>query len=617
MGRKRGAAGRGQFGAGTLGYSAEQAAVELIEGAIGSRGRDGITVRVALDFAAKSVSVEDDGPGMDLEALRKAMAAGRQARHRGDALGMFEPGLRRTCSMLGRMFTVSSSTAGSSEVYSVGHDEESRAAEGKSLWDSLDVSCEVKARPWHGTRVWVSQLNVPLYPQQARTFLARFGSRYAPYIAHENVKIRINENACVPAEPELASGKHEIDIKLGGGNRIRGWVGITKQLLPRPCGIVLYSGKRAVCISDNFGHPNLQSSARLMGELHLDHVPTDQHKAEFVAGSAEYVEAEAAFRDSAMVKSLMALCTKPGLEPIRTIVDYITHGTLSSQISTHVGLAAARNMKFDFRSFEFKYGDSRVRFNFNFGTGDGLYKIDTEGPVCNITVDHNSKVFSMVRNPHMLLAMIWEEAKISLQNPGKHDEFVHSRNETWSRFADMALDREPRKRSKHKYQYLSPLLDRVQDVLASSYRPRYQLTALCVLEPYLHYAQRNLYYTIITERRHGDHMRELLASRAGEDMFILHSPTREQFEFLPHISYNTAFVIIREYANVQVSTVASHEKAILDLYGEMRRGMPIGLHDIKMLVEVLRDDGAISVERLQRMARHRNLDPRFYMGEER
>lgn len=622
MRRRKGASqanARGQFRAGILGYSAEQAVAELIEGAMGARGRDGISIRVALDFAAGSVSVEDDGLGMDLGSMRAEMAAGRPAGHGGDSLGMFGPGMRRTCSMLGRRFTVSASTAGSPKACSVDYDEESFPSEGRNLWDALEVSCEDKASPWHGTRIRVSCLNVPLYPQQARTFLARFGARYAQYIEHENVTIRINENECVPAEPELMSGKHALDIKLDDGNRISGWIGITKKSLARPCGIVLYKDKRAVRTSDKFGFPNLRSSDRLVGALHLDHVPTNPQKAEFVEDSAEYVGAEMAFRDSATVKSLMAQCSKPGLEPIRAIVDYITHGTLSGKIAPHVGLAASGNMRGDFRPFEFQHGNSRVRFDFAYGSGDGLYTIDTAGSVCSITVDRNSRVFPMVRNPHMLLAMIWEEAKLALRHPGKHDEFVRTRNASWARFADTALDHISDKRSKRKYRHLSPLLDRVQDALASSYSRRYQLTALCVLEPYLHYAQRNLYYTIITERHQGEYMRELLASRAGEDMLILHRPTREQFEFLPHLTYNTAFVIIREYANVQASKVASKEKAILDLYGEMRRGMPIGIHDIKMLVNELRDNDEFSVEKLNRMARHRNIDPGFYMrgGKER
>jgi len=268
----------------------------------------------------------------------------------------------------------------------------------------------------------------------------------------------------------------------------------------------------------------------------------------------------------------------------------------------------------DAKPFEFKHGNSRVRFNFEYGDGKGLYSIATTDSTHRITVDRNSHMFSIVHNPSTLLAMIWDEAKLALRNPGKYGEFIQMRNALWAKFANKATNSlEPANRPRSKYRYLSPNLDGVQDVLAADYPVRYQLTALCVLEPYLHYAQRNLYYTIVTEKGRGEHMQELLSSKVREDMAFLHMPTREQLEILPQIAASSVFVIIREYVNIQASVVASHEKAILDLYGEKRRGLPIGMQDIKMLVDTLRDDDAISINKLHSMARHRNLDPKFYM----
>jgi len=107
-------------------------------------------------------------------------------------------------------------------------------------------------------------------------------------------------------------------------------------------------------------------------------------------------------------------------------------------------------------------------------------------------------------------------------------------------------------------------------------------------------------------------MQTLLESEAGDEITVLHNPTREQLKLLPSLALDTAFVVIREYSNIQSSTFASYEKAVLDLYYEYRRGVPIYPDEIEIMVGTLKGNNKFSLEKLVRMARHKNLAPDFY-----
>lgn len=597
---------------------AARAIAELVDNAIDARGRGGVSVRVTLDFAAGSVAVEDDGPGMDLETLRGAMAGARPAGAEAPARGTRGLGMGAACSALGRSFSVLTSTAGSPVEHAMAHDEGAPPSDGPRPQGALEATSAAKGRPWHGTRIRVSCPRVSLYRQQARALLAKLGSRHAAHIRSGNARIFVNGNECAPSEPELEGGKRPIHIKLRDGNRITGWIGVTARRSPLSCGFALYRGRRAVRVSDGFGVRNHPSLPRLAGELHLDHVPVNAHGTGFSTDSAEYVEAERAFGASPAVRGALLDVARSTKETLDPLVKYVTTGNNDRRFRPNVSLPDSRQLVAGALPFEFEHAGSRVKFDFVFGDGGGLYAIHADGPGHRIEVDRNSHVFSMVRNPSSLLAMIWEEAKIALRDPSGHVEFIRQRNAAWGAFANPgpAAPAAPRAARSRKSAPMSPYLDRVKSVLRAGYPHRYQFTALSVLEPFLHYAHRNQFYTVLTERRAGKRMQALLSTRVDTDLVVLHNPTREQLEFVPDVAHGTIFVVIREYANVQSSIFASYEKALLDLHYEKGRGLPIGQHEIEMLVEALRAEGMISVEKLRRMARHKNLDPDFYVARE-
>lgn len=603
---------------GLAGYRTEQAIAELIDNAIDARGKDGVSVRVTLDFAGKSITVDDDGMGMDLESLRDAMTIARSYKHGRAYLGMFGFGMKSACSALGRHVVIQTSKEDAPDVYGIEYDESAWLADEERSWDNFEIDQSAKARPWHGTQIRIGSLNVPLYPQQAKTFLDRFGLRYAQYIKSESVHIYVNNTECDTIEPDLDGGRKEIDIELGGNNRITGWIGMLKKRSIAHYGFNLYRGNRIIRSSDKFGLRDHPALAKMTGELHLDHIPVNYQKTKFLVDSDEYIDSQNAFKNDPTVKFLMQQIVAQKQETIAPLIDYITHGAHGDKIKPTIGTAAARSMIKNADSFTFVHGGLSVKFDFKDGAGDRLYTITSEPSRKRITIDRNSSMFSMARNPSMLLAMVWEEAKIVMREPGKYDEFIRARNESWEKLmADTlkspASTRAPQKAKNFR---LSDRLTSMQTALAASCGVRYQFTALCVLEPYLHYGQKNMYYTILTERRAGMPLQSFLASKAEDGLIILHNPTREQLNLFPSMPSNDAVVVIREYANIQSSTVASYEKAVLDLYSEYRRGMPFGLDEIEIIVNSLRHNREFSLEKLKRMAKHRNLEPDFYKDKE-
>jgi len=169
---------------GLAGYRTEQAIAELIDNAIDARRRDGVTVRVTLDFAGKSITVDDDGEGMDLESLRDAMTIARSYKHGSASLGMFGFGMKSACSALGRHVVIQTSKEDAPDVYGIEYDESAWLEDEARSWDNFEIDQSAKARPWHGTQIRIGLLNVPLYPLQAKTLLDKFGLRYSQYIKY-------------------------------------------------------------------------------------------------------------------------------------------------------------------------------------------------------------------------------------------------------------------------------------------------------------------------------------------------------------------------------------------------------------------------------------------------
>ena len=164
---------------GLVGYRTEQAIAELLDNSIDARIFDKQeTVEVHLDFQEKRIAVRDNGHGMDKQDLTNAMTIARGTKTN-DALGQFGIGMKSACSALGKKFTITTSKINSNKEYSTEYDEKNWLSDKGQNWKNFIITEKtlIDEENWHGTRITISELNVPLYPNQVSKFKENFGIR--------------------------------------------------------------------------------------------------------------------------------------------------------------------------------------------------------------------------------------------------------------------------------------------------------------------------------------------------------------------------------------------------------------------------------------------------------
>lgn len=276
------------------GYSIPQAISELIDNAIDAR-IEAARLHVQVSIEVSSVSVTDDGSGMDAAALRDALRLAYSKKE--GKLGEFGLGLKTACTSLGKQFEVVTSSSGDKRAYRIRYDEDEWIRSRPDEW-TLPLEKEDTSDPrGHGTRVSVRRLKVKTAGLVTR--LRRdLSQRFAPYIASGEVEIKVNSKKCAPTKVDLLEGtRKEFEISVRS-NRVYGWYGLFKHGSQRGLyGFHTYRRGRMITTFDKIGIPEHPTSARIIGEIHLDHVPVTHNKREFIKESDEYEEAVAALEE--------------------------------------------------------------------------------------------------------------------------------------------------------------------------------------------------------------------------------------------------------------------------------------------------------------------------------
>lgn len=191
---------------GFVGYRTEQAVAELLDNSIDARISDEKgTIKVHLDFQEKWIEVRDNGNGMDKQDLTNAMTIAKGTKA-DDELGQFGIGMKSACSALGKKFTVTTSKINSNKEYRTEYDEKNWLSDKAQNWRNFVITEKTlteEREDWHGTRIIISELNVPLYPNQVSKFKESFGIRYFPYLETNQVSIQINSVFCKPKKPNI------------------------------------------------------------------------------------------------------------------------------------------------------------------------------------------------------------------------------------------------------------------------------------------------------------------------------------------------------------------------------------------------------------------------------
>jgi hypothetical protein len=277
---------------GKSGYSIPQAIAELVDNAIDAR-MEGVPLHVTVKIGKSSISVADDGTGMDRQEIQDAMVLGKSSKR--EKLGEFGLGLKTSCTNLGGQFKVMTSKLGDPYEYAVEY-EESRWVSSDEDW-KLELGVR-KAEPAnHFTIVQITKLN-KYYAGVVDTVVRDLQQRFSPFIADGSVVLRVNAKTCKPETFDLIEGtRAEFETLDRFGNRIFGWYGLLKQGSNKGFyGFHTYRLGRMITTYDKIAIGEHPTISRIIGEIHLDHVPVTHNKREFDRESPLFRAAEEALK---------------------------------------------------------------------------------------------------------------------------------------------------------------------------------------------------------------------------------------------------------------------------------------------------------------------------------
>ena len=273
---------------GFAGYTAPQAIAELVDNSLDAMV-DGKTLKISVKISSSEISVADDGTGMTREVFEKAIVPA-YSRKQGK-LGEFGLGLKTSSLSLGSEFEVISKAKGEEEEYRIVFNEK----EWMSKSDGWELPLHRKMRDIdkHYTVVIIRNLKVfyPALPNYIRDDLQR---RFSPFIQAGMAEIKVNNKSCFVEEPRLIEGtRKQFSIMTKKGDKINGWYGLLQEGSNKGLyGFHTYRRNRMISTYDKIAIGEHPTISRIIGEIHLDHVPVTHNKREFIKESKEYKEAE-------------------------------------------------------------------------------------------------------------------------------------------------------------------------------------------------------------------------------------------------------------------------------------------------------------------------------------
>lgn len=602
---------------GMTGYRTEQAIAELIDNSIDARlGGSAEHVRVVLDFALMRIVVSDDGHGMNLDELRDALTIAKDPEGADGRLGRFGLGMKSACSNLGKAFSIRTSRAGQ-ETLVAEYDEERWLGERDLDWKNFEIVLEGPGSD-HGTEITISKLNVPLYPNQMIKFRRRFGLRYGPYIRNGQVVITVNSRPCKPSEPELEDNtRQDINIHLPSGNTVTGWMGLLRRRsIKGDYGLHIYNRNRLVEAYSKFGMRHHPATARFIGEISLDHVPVNFHKTGFLEDTNEYREAVEYFnRDPGvadLVRNMLSDNRADGDE-VRRVLDFGSDPTRATPLSMKVSATRGKSLLYGMDGMSVRLGGTEIAVQRKTNNQNALYEAESGPDKTRITVNASSRMFEAFRNPLLLLGLIKIEAEV-FGRMGPSADAIAERNLLWNEFVDAFLPAEKAPATKRlgprqepvplPHYTLQPDLVDLHDHLREIFPHRFQFTGLSTLAPFLHNAHRTLAYNIQTETGTGQELLEAITGH-GKDHAVLLDPSPELFLAYLERTGDPFVLIIREHSERLAYTLASPEKAWLDLFIEAERGAAPYEGELVYILDDLLERGLVRTPKLASLAKRR------------
>ena len=607
---------------GMVGYRTEQAVAELIDNSIDARLGDTEQIDVNLDSKLGCITVQDNGSGMNLDRLRDALTIGKETKDKG-RLGQFGLGMKSACSSLGRAFTLVTSTFDSENMFTATYDEDKWLQNHARGWTNFEINREDAKDDWHGTIVTISKIKVPLYPNQLLNFRKRFGIRYGPYITSGQITIRVNGRDCSPAVLDVVdSTRRDVHIAVPSGGTLHGWVGLrARRSIKGDYGIHLYWNKRLISAFDKFGIRTHPEAAKVVGEMMLDHVPVNFHKTGFLVESPEYRDAAHYFAENSAVREVLRMASSSSSSAdgtqheIESVLSFDRGQSHLSPLAAKMSTGNASRLLRDADSFvQEKDGTT---FNFEFDDSDACSIRNTEdgGGDVQVRIGRKNGAFRLFKNPLFFVALLRIESELVAGNKAGQD-FVERRNRMLEEFIAKRLPQQKttsrpsssRKESVHVSRYtLQYELVELHDHLKEHFGSEFQFTGLSTLASFLQNAYSRMIYSVYTTEGAGQVLCDLISDKFDGFVTLL-NPKRRDFEVLFESTQSARFIAVREYGHKLTSSWAEPEKAWLDLYFDVTRGLvPSYRDELVFILEELLDAGLATAAKIRARARNRKI----------
>ena len=396
----------------------------------------------------------------------------------------------------------------------------------------------------------------------------------------EQVLIQINTVFCKPKKPDIVEGSEKnIQIELEFGKKINGYVALLKKRsIKGHYGFHLFKNGRLIKAYEKFGFPAHPENAKIIGELNLDHIPVNFNKSAFIEESPEYEKAVNAFRLSPEFKKTIqsSKSKSESTVSVESVFDYFNKKSSAQYLERSVRSKTSQELLDNTEPFEIKSGDNLIEIGIKSLKNEPLYIIEKHNSKIRVTINKDDEAFRFVKNPLFLIGIIASEIKLLVENPN-FEQLLEKRNHdikeflnTWSEKSnkkEIFRDREVKIPHIPNYKLADELIA-VHDYLKENFGFKFRFTALSTLTPYLHNLRGKLIYTLYTEPAKGEYLSELLAEKYHEKFTVIHTPDKNVLGMFLKIPTTERIISIREYAVIRGSTIATPEKAFLDLVNE-------------------------------------------------
>lgn len=270
-------------------YNLIQAVSELVDNSIDAR-IPGQVLKIHIDTTSGKFFIEDNGKGMDEDGIRKAMMYSSDENEKDETcLGQYGQGLKHAGLSLGKVIDISTTQAGSTGAL-IGFIDPKEIISRKNYaqpYTSLPNSTDIYE---HGTEITITNLNKVLVTQTG-TLRNRIAESYAPFIRNDEVIIKVNKRICKPEPYDLIDDrKYEFDITNEKGQRIHGWFGLLKESsqVKALYGFNTFRNGRLITSYDKMVIQHHSTSARVIGNIHMDFVPVTVDKRDWERSTEEF-----------------------------------------------------------------------------------------------------------------------------------------------------------------------------------------------------------------------------------------------------------------------------------------------------------------------------------------